>query len=248
MARRKQRKSQPVEPDRSKAVALVRVSTEQQQQSGLGLEDQERMIREWAGRHDIDIVAWHQETRSGGAPIAERTEMHAAIADVGVHGAGWLVVLRRDRLARDIEVTLFVERMLDERGAMIACADGSSTGTDDPAERFKGRMMALMGDYERDLISARTRAALRSRRERGLQPGGTAPFGYEWVGQRLWQHPREQRVLRRMRELRETGHSVREIARILNQSGQWACPRKGGQWSKTRVAEVVRRADEEATE
>jgi site-specific DNA recombinase len=91
-------------------------------------------------------------------------------------------------------------------------------------------------EYERLLIGARTKAALRAKRARG-ERAGTVPFGYSAdAAGRLVALPQEQEALGLMRDRRTAGETLRAIAAELERRG--FRPRGGGRW----FAETVRSA------
>jgi DNA invertase Pin-like site-specific DNA recombinase len=61
-------------------------------------------------------------------PIDRRPTLSAALADVRQHGAGVLVVAKRDRIARDVVLAAGVERAASKAGARVISADGTGNG------------------------------------------------------------------------------------------------------------------------
>lgn len=55
-------------------------------------------------------------------------------------------------------------------------------------------------------------------------------------------HQAEQKVIQKILSLKSKGHSFREIARVLTESG--IPSKRGGQWSKTTVQEIYKREQE----
>jgi len=110
----KSKKSQLV-ADVTKAVAYIRVSTDEQ---NLGPEAQLEAIHTWASRQGVTVVAVHHDHGvSGATPLADCTGLMAALDDLGVHQAGLLVVSKRDRLARDVMKAAMVEASAEKKGA-----------------------------------------------------------------------------------------------------------------------------------
>jgi len=160
------KRSRPGDPTR--AVGYVRVSTEEQH---LGPEAQRAAISLWAQRAGVAVVAWHAETGvSGARELDGRPALMAALADLAAHRAGVLAVARRDRLARDVVVAATIERAALGRGARVVSADGVGNG-DTPADQFMRTILDGAAAYERELIRARTRAALRAKRAKGERAG-----------------------------------------------------------------------------
>ena len=211
------KRSTRTEADTRTAVAYLRVSTDEQH---LGPEAQRAAIEAWAAREGVAVVAWHTDAGvSGAAEIARRPALLSALADVREHGAGALVVARRDRLARDVMAAAIIERMATDAGARVVSAAGEGTDGHDPAAVLMRRMVDAFAEYERALIATRTRAALAVKRARG-EATSHAPYGWRiGEGGRLVADATEQEVIARVRALRASGLSIRDIAAALNAAG-----------------------------
>ena len=160
----------------TKAVAFLRVSTPDQQ---LGLEAQRAAIEAYAGVSGLDVVAWHSEIISGGAPLEDREILQAALADLPALGASVLIAAKWDRLTRSPTVGVMIEETARRHGGTIVAADGAGNGTDPAAELFRG-MLLLFGQFERRMIGARTKAALAAKKARGERLG-RPPKGFHVV-------------------------------------------------------------------
>src|SRR5204862_6543407 len=104
-----------------------------------------------------------------------RPGLLAAIDAVRAHGAGVLVVAKRDRLARDGLTAALVERLCEREAAGIQAADGAGNGEGPEAQLLRG-IVDLFAQYERAVIRARTKAALAVKKARGERTGGV-PLG-----------------------------------------------------------------------
>jgi len=199
------------------AVAYIRVSKDEQR---LGPEVQRAAIRYWAARAGIRIAAWHTDQGVCSVlPIEKRPALSAALAGVSRHGAGVLVVAKRDRLARDVVLAAGVERATRGAGARVVSADGTGNG-DTPADGFMRTIVDGAAEYERALIRARTRAALQAKRARGERVGSIA-YGFTLApdGVHLVALEHEQRTIARARRLARAGRSLRSIAAALARAG-----------------------------
>lgn len=211
MARPKRRVGDP-----SRAVAYLRVSTEEQH---LGPEAQRASIAAWAKRTGVTVAAWHTDQGvSGSTEIDDRPGFRAALRDLDAHNAGWLVVAKRDRLARDIAIASLAERDVARHGARIGAADGSSNG-DSAADALQRGISDAVAAYELAMIRARTKSALKAKRTRG-ERAGNVPWGYraDETG-RLHEVPEEMAVRQRARDLRAGGQGLAEIAETLAAEG-----------------------------
>lgn len=220
--------------DRSRAVAYLRVSTEDQ---ALGPEAQRASIEAWAARCGASVVAWHLDQGvSGAAPVEDRPGLLAAIRDLKDMKAGLLVVAKWDRVARSVMVAAIAERMAERLGARIESADGVGSGDGPEADLMKG-MVQLFAAYERALIRSRTKAALRALRARGKR-AGEVPYGFRLAGdgKSLVEDPEEQAAIERARDLRALDVSFQRIAEALAAAG--FRPR-GRKWYAMTVSRMV---------
>jgi DNA invertase Pin-like site-specific DNA recombinase len=139
-------------------VAYYRVSTDKQGRSGLGLEAQReavaRHVQSAAGR----IVADFQEIESG--KRADRPQLLAALSACRVKRAV-LVIARLDRLTRNVA---FMANLMESGVEFVACDNPHAT-------RFTIHILAAVAEHEREMISARTKAALAAAKARGVRLG-----------------------------------------------------------------------------
>lgn len=199
------------------AIAYLRASTSDQR---LSPEAQRAAVEVWAAREGVTVAAWHLDAGvSGGADIADRPGLVAALGELRAVGAGLLVVAKRDRLARDPYIAIAVERAAEASGARVVTADGTANG-DTPADAFMRAILDAAAAYERALIRARTRAALAAKRAKG-ERAGTVPFGFALAadGRTLVANPDEQEIVACVRALRAEGVSFRRIVTELDARG-----------------------------
>ncbi len=139
-----------------KFVSYVRVSTQRQGQSGLGIEAQRTAVAKFVG--DGEIVRECVEIESG--RNNDRPELAKALKACRMTGAT-LVVARLDRLSRDVA---FLANLMDS-GVDFVAADNPN------ANKLTVHVLAALAAHEAELISARTKAALEAARARGVRLG-----------------------------------------------------------------------------
>jgi DNA invertase Pin-like site-specific DNA recombinase len=221
------------------AIGYVRVSTDSQAESGAGLAAQRHAIEAFAKRQGLVITAWHEDAGvSGAAGIESRPGLMAAIAGLGRGDV--LLVAKRDRIARDTLTALTIERTVSRRKAAIMSADGIGNG-DGAADQFMRSVLDAAAAFERDLIKARTKAALAAKRQAGERTG-QIPFGWSLGDDgRLVEVEAEQRVLDNIKACRAAGMSLRQIANVLTEAN---VPTKAGRgtWSHNTIDSILKRA------
>lgn len=211
-------KDQPYSEMHMKIVGYQRVSTDQQTESGLGLEAQKAACEAYAKRTCQEISEFFRdEGVSGASPLDKRPNLLKAIASL--KKGDILIVAKRDRLARESGVMTDIQRAVEKKKAKIISAAGE--GTEGDQEGLESYMMRGMTDLfagvERKMIQARTKAALQAKKERGERVGHI-PFGYRLSndGVHIEKDDLEQSILSQMSELRADGLSIRAIAVELN--------------------------------
>ena len=141
-----------------KFVALYRVSTDKQGNSGLGLESQQHVVRKHVESVSGEIVHEFTEVISGRKTI--RPQLEAAIALCQAYNAT-LIIKSLDRLSRDAHFLLGLQK-----------SNVKFVATDNPhANELTVSILAIVAMEEANAISARTKAALAAAKARGVQLG-----------------------------------------------------------------------------
>ena len=224
--------------DRTKtAVGYVRVSTEGQVADGVSLAAQEERIRAWAVGQGVELAGLHIDAGLSGSKALNRPGLQEALSDV-CRRKGLLVVYSLSRLARSTKDAISIAERLDRAGADLVSLS-EAIDTTSAAGKMIFRMLAVLAEFERDLISERTRGAMAHLRRQGRRISGQIPFGYDLDGDRLIPNGTEQKALQVIRDLREEGYSLRRIVAELERR---QIPTKtGAHWSPKVIAFVLRR-------
>ncbi|ARO55656.1 resolvase [Methylorubrum zatmanii] len=144
-------------------ISYLRVSTDRQGRSGLGLEAQRATVAAYLNGGSWSLVAEFVEVESGRS--ADRPELARALALCRAHRAA-LVVAKVDRLARS---QAFLSNLLAAGVDVRFCDLPQIEG---PTGRFLLQQMMSVAELEAGLISARTKAALAAAKARGQRLGG----------------------------------------------------------------------------
>lgn len=143
-----------------KFVSYIRVSTQQQGKSGLGLEAQRETIAQFIKARDgVLISPEFCEVESG--KNNDRPELLKALKRAKITGAT-LVIAKLDRLSRNVAFLM----TLKDSGVDFICCDMPVLNT------LTLGVTAVMAQHERELISERTKAALAAAKARGTKLGG----------------------------------------------------------------------------
>ena len=149
-------------------IAYLRVSTEEQARSGLGLEAQRERIAQEAQRRGWE-VEWIVDDGYTAATL-DRPGITRALASLRSGQAGALVVAKLDRLSRSLlDFAGLMERAQRERWNVVCLDLGIDLST--PQGQLMANVMASFAAYERELIRQRTRDALQALKNRGARLG-----------------------------------------------------------------------------
>ena len=224
-----------------KIIAYLRVSTESQGRSGLGLEAQRERIASFARGEGFDIAEEFVEieTGKGADALDKRPQLKAAIDEAKRLGAH-VVVAKLDRLSRDVH---FISGLMAHRVPFIVAELGSNV---DP---FMLHIYAALAEKERALISERTKAGLAAAKARGQTLGNPGLAGARAVRERRraeWFAVQSERIDGIVGMAIEGGaSSLDAVARALNEA-RVAVP-EGQAWYKTTVEAYLRQPDANAS-
>ena len=215
----------------------IRVSTVMQATEGVSLEAQQDRARLWTQANgyaiaDRDI---HVDAGLSGGRADNRPGLQAALENACKDGPA-LVVYSLSRLARSVADTIQTAARLEEAGADLVSLS-ENVDTTSAAGRMVFRMLAVLAEFEKDLVSERTSVALQHKRAKGEFIGGDAPFGFVVSHGRLTAHEPEQAVIRQARALRAEGLTLRAVAVNLEARGHRS--RSGRGFAPIQVARMV---------
>ena len=207
-------------PEKSRAVAYLRVSTKEQGDSHLGLDAQQRVLSREAVHRGWALLETYQDVASG-KTIRRRPGLEAATALLRAGHADILLVSKLDRLSRSVgDFAAILERARSEGWAVVALDVAVDTTT--AAGEMIANVLMVLAQWERRLISERTSAALQEKKVQGARLGRPPSVISPEIMDRAW----EQRV---------KGRSLRQIAADLPAPGPG-----GGPWSATAVRRLLK--------
>jgi DNA invertase Pin-like site-specific DNA recombinase len=221
------------------AIGYVRVSSEEQADSGLGLEAQRQRIAAYCTLKGLHLAEVFEDPGvSAGKPLASRpagSRLLAAAKKV----KGVVVVAKLDRLFRSVADAANVIDDFDKKGIqLVAIAEAFDMTS--PYGRAMAQMASVFAELERAMIRERTRSAMGVKRSRGERISGHAPYGWDFGADgHLVENAREQRIIARMRQLRAEGLSYRGIGTRLDDEG--IRPKRGKRWIHTTVKSILAR-------
>jgi DNA invertase Pin-like site-specific DNA recombinase len=219
-----------------RVISYLRVSTRQQQRSGLGIDAQRAAIERFSDAESLVISAEFVEFESGkGADALDRRPQLAAALAAAKAAKCSVVVAKLDRLSRDVA---FVAGLMAQRVPFIVAELGRD------ADPFMLHLYAALAEKERRLIGERTKAALAAKRAAGASLGNPRNLAHAGcLGRAALARAADQfasSLTPVVQAIRDTGALTLESMAIeLNQRGIRSA--RGGRWHRSSVANLLHR-------
>lgn len=221
-----------------KTIGYVRVSTEEQAKHGISLDMQRSKIMAYADLEDMQLIDIIADEGISGCNIKGRPGIQRVLEMVKSKHVKAVIVYKLDRLARNTIEALQIAKLMDRHGVALHSIT-EKLDTKSAMGRFFFTLMASIAEMERGIISERIQAAMHRKREKGEACSNNPPFGYQIVGNHLLPAIHEKKVLNRITELHEAGHTVWGIRSILEKEGM--LNRRGKPYGKTQIHSLITR-------
>ena len=147
----------------ARAVCYIRVSTQEQANTGVSLAPQEERLRAYCTMQGLEVAAVvREEGVSGSKPLGSRPGGAEVLRMVARREVSHVVALKLDRLFRNAADALAQTEAWDKAGVGLHLVDmgGQSLNTSSAMGRMMLTMMAGFAEFERALIAERTASAL----------------------------------------------------------------------------------------
>lgn len=226
----------PKKVNRAKPLALayIRVSTEDQADSGASLEAQRHALTLEAERKGWDVEVVEDAGLSGKS--MNRPGLTSALERLEAGQADWLMATKLDRLSRSVGDfdTIAKRARLGERGQLFGLhiLDMPYDLTTANGE-FMANIMISTARFERRLNGDRTRTGMAQRKAEGKHVGRKRQLPAETVEQ--------------IKTARAAGNSMAKIAAALNDDGV-PTAQGGAKWYPSTVKAVLDSVEREALE
>jgi len=241
-----------IAPDpKTQALVYARFSPRANPEESASIENQNDICTRYCEQRGYEIAGMFADPeRSGGGKghaldPAEELDRQGLMDMLNEVKRGFVVVAYRpDRLARDVYLDEYIHRLVRSKGGRVECVEAGVVGDGADAQLMR-KILAAFAEYERKVIAARTKAAMRRRQGRGQYMGGPEPpFGYAKRGKALVRDVREQIIVDYIVELYKELGSFRGVARRLKDEGVRCRGRVG--WLHGTVKRIIERKEEMA--
>lgn len=219
------------------AIGYIRVSSQDQADSGLSLTHQENKIRAYCEALDLNLIGIESDAGYSAKSLT-RPAMQTVVDMVKRGAVDTVVILKLDRLTRSVRDLGALVELFEKTGvALISVQDSINTAT--AAGRLVLNVLGSVAQWEREAVGERTKAALSVKKAAGERVG-TIPFGYNLAddGKSLIANESEQEAIAIMKQLRAMKLSFGKIALELEKRG--IKTKKGGsRWQAKTVLNIL---------
>jgi DNA invertase Pin-like site-specific DNA recombinase len=223
-----------------KAIGYVRVSTVDQVESGVSLDNQKKTIEAFCTMKGYDLIKVVEDPAvSTKKMFRERDGGKEVLRVIQQRDIQHVVVMKLDRAFRSTTDCLETAKIIEENNVGLHLLD-INVDTTTPIGKFFLTITAAFAELERGRICERVREGMQYKIDQG-ESTGTAPIGKRKVeGQSmLADNESEIKAILLIKSLKEKGLSLSQIANVMNSSG---IPARGKQWYKTTISRVLQRS------
>lgn len=220
-----------------KSVGYCRVSTEEQAQSGLSMDNQREKIAALAGLHDWNLIGIVEDPGFS-AGTMNRPGLQEVLSQVRCRKVKAVIVFKLDRLTRNQKDLLNLLEAFNRYGVRLVSVS-EQLDTNSASGRFFISMLGGISEWEKSVISERTGAAIGQLRKDRRRFTKHPPLGWRFdASGRMIKHDREQRTLSEIFRLHGEGLSLRKIGIELLERG--FKPRNAKEWSTSVLRNAIR--------
>ena len=226
----------------TRVLGYCRVSTEGQNGAdSFGLETQRDAIIKYCTANGLELVQIFEDPAlSGSLEALDRPGLRALLETV--QEGDKVIVARLDRIARDLYLSLWVEKEIRKAGAELI-STSEPYRWNDPTQKLLLNIIMSFAEFERSLITSRLSSGRKTKARQGGYAGGKAPIGYRAnKGDKVLQLDEEKAgTVKRVFELRGSmpNASLQKLADILNAEGHTT--KEGKQFYPMQVKRILDR-------
>jgi site-specific DNA recombinase len=228
--------------DKQRCIIYTRFSPRRNSEQSESCEFQEAECRKYADARLWDTHLIFEDRAVSGAD-EDRPGLFGAME--ALNKGDVLLIYKPDRLARDVYLNELFRRSVAKQGAKIVCVSGDVEG-EGPEQTMIRQIVASLAEYERKLIAARTKAAMRWRQSRGERMSKFPPYGMQFETDPanpkkkiLVPNEPEASAVQFIREKTKEGWMMSQIVKHLNESYYRNFARSAGGWNQKTVTKIA---------
>ena len=224
------------------AVAYMRLSADERQTGSISFAVQAQHIEALAANIGAFVVDAVQDNAiSGAVPFKKRPGGKRVENLINTGKIEAILALRQERLFRDTKEALMYADAWERQGVKVYFAEDNGAPLDikSPGGRLIYTVKAAAASYEREQTSLRVRENKASRKQQG-KTYAPAMYGYDNVDGYTVANEKELAIIEQITKRRAAGHSLRQIAGWLNESGYPTKRGKSG-WSAQIINDILKR-------
>lgn len=199
-------------------VAYLRISTVNQFETGAGLQTQQAKITEFCRAKGFQLGEIYKDVAVSGT-IKNREGLMRLMADCRRGCFSKVLVYKRDRIARDLFVALWVEKELKKCNVRVISVTEPSIDTSTPLGKAFGRIIDIFSELEKDTITFRLADGRRHAASQGRKSCGGIPFALRKEGKTLKINDTEAPWVVKAFQWKAQGRSYAFIVKQFNEAG-----------------------------
>jgi len=224
------------------AAAYIRVSTDEQAESGYSLQMQRERITAQIVAKGWSLYKVYEDAGQSGGKM-ERPALQRMLQDIASKKISAVVIYKLDRLSRKQKDTMYlIEDVFMAHGVELVSIC-ESLDTSSPTGRATIGMLSVFAQLERDTTTERLSSGRIQKAKGGGYSGGGAPLGYanERNSKVLTVDGDKMKAVIRAFELQAEGFKLQQIADRLNAEGHTT--KQGARFAPTQVMRILKRKD-----
>ncbi len=201
-----------------KVYGYIRVSTNNQVEKGMSLEDQKRQIEGYCQILGVPLDRVFTERGvSGGLPLDKRFEGNKLLSIV--EEGDIIISAKLDRMFRSSYDGLRVLESLKAMKVELHFIDLGGNCTTNGVSQLIFTILTAVAEQERYRLGERIRATKQLQKKKGLYLGGKVPFGWKVEIENnerfLIEEPEQQKIIKKIKKHKKDRYSLRGISEML---------------------------------
>jgi len=222
------------------AAAYIRVSTDEQAETGFGLQSQRERIAGALAMKGWTLFKEYEDAGQSGGKL-DRPALQEMLADIEAGKIQAVVIYKLDRLSRNIRDTLELIEEIFKPKKIELFSVSESLDINSPTGQLMVNILSSFAQYEREVITARLSGGRKTKAKTGGYSGGNSAIGYstERGKKALFADDDKAAAVRRVFELSAEGLKLQPIADRLNAEGYTT--KQGARFTPTQVMRILNR-------